>query len=57
MISNSVTLTFSAPMALPKIFSSSWEYGGITIALGTYTLLEDEIRSPMFITTDPLPHS
>ncbi len=43
--------------ALPKIFSSSWEYGGITIAFDTYDLLPDEVRLPMFIAMDPPRHS
>jgi cytochrome P450 len=43
--------------ALPKIFSSSWEYGGITIAFDTHTLLEGEIRLPMFIAMDPPDHT
>ena len=43
--------------ALPKIFSSSWEYGGITIAFDTNTLLEDEVRLPMFIAMDPPRHT
>ncbi len=43
--------------ALPKIFSSSWEYGGITIAFDTHELLEGEIRLPMFIAMDPPDHT
>ena len=43
--------------ALPQIFSSSWEYGGITIAFDTYDLLEDEVRLPMFIAMDPPRHT
>jgi cytochrome P450 len=43
--------------ALPKIFSSSWEYGGISIAFDTHTLLEGEIRLPMFIAMDPPNHT
>lgn len=43
--------------ALPQIFSSSWEYGGITIAFDTYDLLPDEVRLPMFIAMDPPRHS
>jgi cytochrome P450 len=43
--------------ALPKIFSSSWEYGGISIAFDTHELLEGEIRLPMFIAMDPPRHS
>jgi cytochrome P450 len=43
--------------ALPKIFSSSWEYGGISIAFDTEELLEGEIRLPMFIAMDPPRHT
>jgi cytochrome P450 len=43
--------------ALPKIFSSSWEYGGISIAFNTHELLEGEIRLPMFIAMDPPNHT
>ncbi len=43
--------------ALPKIFSSSWEYGGISIAFDTNKLLEGEIRLPMFIAMDPPRHA
>jgi cytochrome P450 len=43
--------------ALPKIFSSSWEYGGISIAFDTHDLLEGEIRLPMFIAMDPPLHT
>jgi cytochrome P450 len=42
--------------ALPKIFSSSWEYGGITIAGDVNTVREAEIRMPMFIAMDPPKH-
>ncbi len=43
--------------ALPKIFSSSWEYGGITVLGDAYKLLEDEVRLPMFIAMDPPNHT
>ncbi len=43
--------------ALPKIFSSSWEYGGISIAFDTHELLEGEMRLPMFIAMDPPNHA
>ncbi len=43
--------------ALPKIFSSSWEYGGISIAFDSDVLLEGEIRMPMFIAMDPPNHT
>jgi cytochrome P450 len=43
--------------ALPKIFSSSWEYGGISIAFDAHQLLEGEIRLPMFIAMDPPRHT
>ena len=43
--------------ALPKVFSSSWEYGGISIAGGTIEPVEGEIRMPMFIAMDPPHHT
>ena len=43
--------------ALPKLFSSSWEYGGITLAAESYEKLPDEIRQPMFIAMDPPHHT
>ena len=44
--------------ALPKIFSSSWEVGGITVAGdGVEHLLEYEIPMPMFIAMDPPQHN
>jgi cytochrome P450 len=43
--------------ALPKIFSSSWEYGGITVAFDPETLMEGELRMPMFIAMDPPTHT
>jgi cytochrome P450 len=42
--------------ALPKIFSSSWEYGGITVAGDSDTVAEAEVRMPMFIAMDPPKH-
>ncbi|MEK6637814.1 MAG: cytochrome P450 [Pseudomonadota bacterium] len=42
--------------ALPKIFSSSWEYGGITVAGDAGTVQESEVRMPMFIAMDPPKH-
>ncbi len=43
--------------ALPKIFSSSWEYGGITVAGDHDRVLEAEVRMPMFIAMDPPNHT
>ena len=44
--------------ALPKIFSSSWEIGGITVAGdGIDNMQENEIPMPMFIAMDPPQHS
>jgi len=43
--------------ALPKIFSSSWEYGGIAIPGGVEEPLEGEMRMPMFIAMDPPHHT
>ena len=43
--------------ALPKQFSSSWEYGGIAISGGTINPVEGEIRMPMFIAMDPPHHT
>jgi cytochrome P450 len=42
--------------ALPKVFSSSWEYGGITVAGDVNTVAEAEVRMPMFIAMDPPKH-
>jgi cytochrome P450 len=42
--------------ALPKIFSSSWEYGGITVAGDADRVMEAEVRMPMFIAMDPPKH-
>src|SRR3546814_4344802 len=44
--------------ALPKVFSSSWEYGGITVAGdGVEHLKEGEVPMPMFIAMDLPQHS
>jgi len=43
--------------ALPKIFSSSWEYGGITVVGESSGAIEGEVRMPMFIAMDPPQHS
>ncbi len=44
--------------ALPKIFSSSWEIGGITVAGdGIDHMQENEIPMPMFIAMDPPQHT
>lgn len=44
--------------ALPKIFSSSWEYGGIVIAGDAVEKLpEGAIPMPMFIAMDPPQHT
>ena len=44
--------------ALPKVFSSSWEYGGITVAGdGIDNLQEGDIPMPMFIAMDPPQHT
>ncbi|WP_257546279.1 cytochrome P450 [Sphingopyxis sp. DBS4] len=44
--------------ALPKIFSSSWEYGGITVAGdGIEHLQEGDVPMPMFIAMDPPQHT
>ena len=43
--------------ALPKIFSSSWEVGGITVAGDPERILEGEVRMPMFIAMDPPQHT
>jgi cytochrome P450 len=44
--------------ALPKIFSSSWELGGITVAGdGIDHMLEGEQPFPMFIAMDPPQHT
>ena len=43
--------------ALPKIFSSSWEFGGIAIPGSVDEPMENEIRTPMFIAMDPPHHT
>lgn len=43
--------------ALPKIFSSSWEFGGISIAGGVDKPTQGEMRMPMFIAMDPPDHT
>ena len=43
--------------SLPKVFSSSYEYGGITIAGRNETRHPEERRSPMFIAMDPPRHT
>jgi cytochrome P450 len=43
--------------AQPKIFSSSFEYGGITIAFDSARMIEHEKRLPMFIAMDPPHHT
>ena len=43
--------------ALPKIFSSSWEYGGIAIPFDPNKVAEGELRMPMFIAMDPPKHT
>ncbi len=43
--------------ALPKVFSSSWEYGGISIAGDVEKPMEGELRLPMFIAMDPPNHT
>ncbi len=43
--------------ALPKVFSSSWEYGGITVAFDAERVMDGELRLPMFIAQDPPVHT
>jgi cytochrome P450 len=43
--------------ALPKIFSSDWQVGGITVAGDPIRLEEGEVRMPMFIAMDPPQHA
>jgi cytochrome P450 len=43
--------------ALPKIYSSSWEVGGITVAGDPTEILDFEVRMPMFIAMDPPQHT
>lgn len=40
-----------------EVFSSSWEYGGITIGFRPEKRLKGEIRMPMFIAMDPPRHT
>jgi cytochrome P450 len=41
----------------PEIFSSSWEYGGITVAGDAEMVKEEQVRMPMFIAMDPPKHT
>ena len=43
--------------ALPKVFSSSWEKGGITVVGDPEAIVEGEVRMPMFIAMDPPQHT
>jgi len=43
--------------ALPKIFSSSWDRGGITLGIQTNEARPNERRMPQFISMDPPKHS
>lgn len=43
--------------ALPKVFSSSWEHGGIAIAFDEELMTRHDIREPMFIAMDPPHHT
>ena len=43
--------------ALPKIFSSDWERGGIAISGSPELLAQYNMREPMFIAMDPPKHS
>lgn len=43
--------------ALPKIFSSSWEHGGITLGIETNRARPKERRMPQFIAMDPPRHT
>ena len=43
--------------ALPKIFSSSWEHGGIALPGSVGEPMENEMRTPMFIAMDPPQHT
>lgn len=43
--------------ALPKIFSSSWELGGITLGIRPDTQRPSERRMPQFIAMDPPRHT
>lgn len=43
--------------SLPKIFSSSWQRGGITLAIEPNSARPDERRLPQFISMDPPQHA
>jgi cytochrome P450 len=43
--------------SLPKIYSSSWEYGGISVGGDPLIVEEGEVRMPMFIAMDPPQHT
>jgi cytochrome P450 len=43
--------------SLPKIFSSGWDLGGITVAGEPARLEPGEVRMPMFIAMDPPKHT
>ncbi|MFM5917059.1 MAG: cytochrome P450 [Novosphingobium sp.] len=43
--------------ALPNVFSSSGEYGGISVAGGVEEPVDGEMRMPMFIAMDPPNHT
>ena len=43
--------------ALPKVFSSDWEKGGITISGSPELLAQYNMREPMFIAMDPPKHT
>ena len=43
--------------ALPKIFSSSWEHGGIAISGSPELMDKHNMREPMFIAMDPPQHT
>lgn len=43
--------------ALPKLFSSSWEHGGISISGDKKLMEEYDMREPMFIAMDPPQHT
>jgi cytochrome P450 len=52
------SVTTYKPIQLPKVFSSSWEYGGITVAGdGLEHLQEGDVPMPMFIAMDPPQHT
>ncbi len=43
--------------SLPKLFSSSWEHGGISISANRRLMDEYNMREPMFIAMDPPQHT